>query len=296
MLVSFHWVMKMNGQIFPPMETGMEWLYISGPEAGLHSGDDDHLQTVYLLIPDSISDPFRIEILLKENDPESSKLEESGPYSFEFRMFGKENLYLPRDYNKYQSDIADYSFKFSAKKAVKLKSESFHPSQGEYRPELKSWLFRIELEGTEGSDSLYYKLKLHPENIFNSLPDRKYFYANNISFVLPEVLNYCFFIPDSAAGLSFEFFDMDNEGEIFFTSNRRAGQKAFPSGNGEYRRAMLNIFSDEKNDSLCLHIRNKENTNNNISIYWLMEDAKGKDISMPFEYSVIPLRKKKNYR
>lgn len=286
-----------RAQSFPPESFGIEWLYLTGPQASTENGDDDHLQIFYLLIPDSISQSFAIRLINQiPEEARENHQDVNEPDSFEMSLFGIKNVFIPWNTRDLNTEAPILTAGNNPASSVSVLLGPVPPGKGQYIKHLESWLFRIEYRGISGFGENYYRIIAGSYPDMHPLPGAK-FYCNEISFRLPvrEIL-IPIFLPQKAAGISFSFFDMDNEAEIIIRSARRNGQRIRPSADNEYRLALLNVFSDEKNDSLFLGFDNDHGNENNITVNWLIEDKEGKDITMPFMPGqvVFPDTKKRN--
>lgn len=277
-----------NAQSFPGGKYGLEWLYLSGPDAEATNGDFDHLQLIYFVLPDSSDEKFCIEFT-ENTDWEDPKC--ITDCKIELNVYG--NNCTGIELNEESGDCKPIYSEIIG--GNMHRSDGILPQSGEYCHTLKSWIFKIEIKGIEGKSGKYYSISAKQINESNSETHGS-FYSNKICFEIPsDQISIPVYIPATAEGISYFLYNLDNQDNVKINSKRRNGQIIRTRGKNLNQIAMLNIFSDEKEDDIILHISGVSEIQKNITIEWIIQNENGIDISLPFfhckEFNINKKRK-----
>lgn len=276
---------------FPNEETGLEWLFITGPEAPDTMGDDDHIQVFYLSLPAAYEDSFRIRI----HDPGCLQPpdQQIGVYDSRFavRVFGGDNLYFPVDFGIREGGNLLYYQTFGDL-AQELISPYIPLHKGALFTRENLFLFRLEIEGISGNDGNAYALSIEMKPDNDKIRQARLL-TRNLSFLLPDDPNLHSEIkipvPALAEGISIRNFDWDEDGQIRVVSSVRKGQFVFTGKDAETKTALLKVFEAEKGDSLKVQFLKKKSSvveNNAVGLSWLIEDKDGADLSLDIPFTI----------
>jgi hypothetical protein len=269
-------------------------------------GDDDFVQVLFFLIPESYKKPIYIRVY--DPDLGGSNDENHGPFNSKtkFTVYGGFGAHsnndnkLPDPSGNYKSGLMLCSKTFADDKIYDNNWYTigpFNPIEGEYQPEIGGRVFKIVIEGLDGDDGNLYKLFLSTQSNENVSVEGANAFAYEYSFRLEDnagaVSHLYPFIAPNVTAVKIRIFDYDNEGVVRVISAAKKGDIKQLSENSKWMESVYKIGKTEINTSMDIQfIKQKNIKNNNIVVN--MSNQYGE--LMPFFSSPIGGIPKFNYK
>lgn len=269
-------------QLVPSKIENVEYLVTFSKQADDKWGDDDHVQINFFAIPKKEKNPIYIRIFDPNIGGKHDQKNKKYNSTTKFSVYGGNGAYSDK-----RSRLVNPVGKFRT--GVLLKSKifgneniyddnwytfgPFNPQEGEYDKDLDAYVFKVIAEGENGDDGNMYRYFLS-----SSKDDNKEIEGGN-SFTyemtirlkndLKEVAHFYPFINDQIIALQQHNFDFDNNGFIRLTSVVKKSHEMSTSGDGKWNISDHKISQKEHNTSLDIHIINKKEFKNDMTIYLL---------------------------
>lgn len=266
-------------QQFPGEDENIPYLITFGRQTETSWGDDDFSQTFFLAVPPTQKDPIYIRVF----DPDvGGEIDEpKGEYDTKCKYSiygGKDAFNLPdaKNHNpegRYDSGtlLASKTFGVSDRYDGKWYTFGpFNPSEGEYSPQQKAYVFKIICNGVSGDDGNLYKYYLSVRPDRNVSIEGANAFTFEYTFRMPSGPSICHiypFVDSRTISVKQHNFDWDSDGLIRIVSVARKGEKVDMSGDDHWGLSVHPIQEIEKNTSLDVQlIRSKLVNNNNVVI------------------------------
>lgn len=279
----------LSGSIFaqriPNEVENIDYLITYGKDAPSSTGDDDHVQTFFFIIPENFDSPFYVRVY----DPEAagSHDEPAGSYNTKtrFSIYGGAGTITEDSRNV--NPVGNYKGgNIMATKVFgnELTYDSkwyafgpFNPSEGEYSPDLKGKILKIITEGVTGDDGNAYRYFLSINSSKNIPIDGANAFTYEYTFKLPmnKGISHLYpFIDRSVVSLTQHNFDFDSNGEIFLYSVAKNRHEAKGSGDNQWLVSKHMVEDSEKNTTIDLQIVKSDGSPNAMSVYVLNQYRK----------------------
>ena len=243
-------------------------------------GDDDFVQTFFLVIPDMHKKPFYIRIFDPDIGGDIDENHDAFNSKTKFSVYGGALAHSHPD-AKNQNPIGNYKSGFLL--ATKTFSNEkvydnawytmgpFNPIEGELQREFGGRIFKILIEGIQGDDGNLYRIFLSSsanENIeVEGGNTFAYEYAFRLSDAVGSVSHLYPFVGRTVTAVKVRIFDYDDEGIIRMVSVAKKGDISKPKGSAGWIENTHKILRDEVNTSLDIQfIKQKAVKNNNIVV------------------------------
>ena len=265
-------------QRVPNEAENIDYLITFGKDAPTGTGDDDHVQVFFFIVPKVSELPFYIRVY----DPESSGShdEADGPFNSKtkFTIYGGAGTFSEEA--RSTNPIAKYkSGNIMASKVFGQEAEydskwytfgPFNPAEGEFVPELNGQIFKVIAEGVTGNDGNAYRYFLSMNATKNIPVDGANAFTYEYTFKLPlskGVSHLYPFIDHSVISINQYNFDFDNDGQILLYSIVKNRHETKISGDNVWDNSKHEIVEEEKNTTIDLQVFKKDATANTMSMY-----------------------------
>jgi hypothetical protein len=277
-LLTLIWVYGL-GQRVPNESENIDYLVTFGQEAPPDTGDDDHVQIIFFVIPYSHKQPVYLRIF----DPDMGNKHDEfvGPpnTSTRFSIYGGKGAFSSKEAREI---ILSSNYKTGNLLASKIfGSESefdsewytmgpYNPLEGEEIPSFNGYLLKIVVEGLKGNDGNHYRFFLSEEAARNKSIEGANAFAYNYTFKLhkAQTLAHIYpFIEKSIVSVTQHNFDFDNDGEILIYTVAKNREKAKGSGDNAWASSLHPVTDSEKNLTMDIQIQKISSQENTMTVY-----------------------------
>lgn len=266
-------------QRVPNESENIDYLVTFGQDAPPETGDDDHVQIIFFVVPYSHKQPVFLRIF----DPELSGQHDEfvGPANTftRFSIFGGKGAFSSKDAREihlsanYKTGNLLASQVFGSE--AQFDSEwhtmgPFNPLEGEEIPSFNGYLLKIVVEGLKGNDGNHYRFFLSEEPGRNKSIEGANAFAYNYTFKLhkAQTLAHIYpFIEKSVVSVTQHNFDFDSDGEILIYTVSKIGVKAKASGDNKWASSEHPITESEKNLTMDIQIQKVSSAENTMTVY-----------------------------
>jgi hypothetical protein len=271
---------NMFAQQIPSPEENIANLITYGKQAETSYGDDSFFQVLFFQVPKTCNTPIYIRIF----DPETSgKLDaKNDVFNTEtiFSFYGGRNcstdplLRKAKSVSECKSGIllCEESFGKTLEYDEKWYTFGpFNPKEGEYDKHLKTFVFKLIVDGKSGDDGNIYRFFLSSDPNKNVPIEGGNIYTYKYHFRLvsekKSVTHLYAYIDDRVKIIKQHNFDFDNDGIIKVVSVARNGHAVATSGDNVWVSSELKIANIERNTSMDFQIIKKGDFNNDMVFY-----------------------------
>ena len=286
--IKFIAVLLMTGMAFytafaqqvPHESEGFDYLITFGKESKTSYGDDDFVQVLFFVVPDSRTEPFYIRVF----DPEiggsnDTKVGEGFNTKNRFSVYGKTGALTASKADDIFGKVTLNSGSLLSAKIFDKESAydnkwytfgPFNPKDGEALAELKGTVFKLVVEGVKGDDGNVYKFFLSRKQSDNlpveggNIFTYKYSVRMNGKKTIPTHVYP--FIDESVSSITIHNFDFDNMGELKLYSTVRLNDKGNVSGDNVWAKSVHVIKALERNSTIDVRVIMKKPVNNDFAI------------------------------
>lgn len=256
-------------------------------------GDDDFIQIVFFVIPESWKKPVFIRIF----DPEVGGKNDENHGAFNsrtrFSVYGGSRAHSepaarsPDHAGNYKSGILLSARIFGNDNKYDdqwVSMGPFNPAEGELQPDIGGRVLKIVIEGMEGDDGNLYRLFISSDPNSNKTVEGANGFAYEYTFRLADekgaVAHLYPFVPEGVTAVKIKVFDYDDEGMIRVVSVAKKGDVCHLSQEQSlWMESRHRVMKAEINTSLDVQfIKQKDIRNNNIVVF--ISNQYGE--SMPF--------------
>lgn len=248
----------LTGQQLPAPEENIPSLVTFGKDAPPNTGDNDHLQEAYLMIPIDYEGPVYLRIFDPETGGDDDEIFGQPETCTKYTLLGGEGVFDPG--NHYAGRvILSHTFCNEGDHSNRwFTMGPFTKEQGQKSTEFNTIFFKIMAEGISGDDGNLYKYFLSRSPTENLPVENARFYwweitfrmwenPNNISHLYPAICA-------DQAGFEVNAFDWDDDGIIRLVSVVRNGDLLDVSGDNEWTKNRIELSEDEITTSLDIQI------------------------------------------
>lgn len=272
---------ELFAQSLPSSDEKFPFLMTFSKKADKTWGDDDFVQTIFFVIPESNKNPIYIRVF----DPDNGGLNDENRGGFDsktkFSIYGGKGAHSNSDAKliepkgNYKSGTLITTKIFGVDETTDNKWYTFgpfNPTEGEYQPEFGGYVFKVVIEGLDGDDGNLYKLFLSKQSDANTAVDGGNSFCYEYSIRLPDtkssVCHVYPFLPINVVAVKINIYDYDDEGIIRAVSVAKKGEIANSKTEGTWSTTKIDISKEELNTSMDIQfIKKKDVKNNNIVVY-----------------------------
>ncbi len=278
-------------QEVPSPQENIPYLVTFGMNSDHSWGDDDFSQTVFFSIPKSQTAPVYLRIFDPETAGELDEVNQGWDTKIKYSVYGGKDAYSDKDarnvnpIGNYKSGILMESRIFGSELTHDQKWVSmgpFNPTQGEFVPELDSYVIKVIIDGMKGNDGNIYKLFLSTKNGENVAVEGAnafaYEYSVRLQMVANSVAHIYPFADNLVTSFNIRCFDFDEDGQVKLYSSVKNGHLVKTGNNNDWSMSNHPIKEEEKNKCLDLQIVKKGDFRNDIVFYITNEY----DVPVPF--------------
>jgi hypothetical protein len=274
-------LMYANGysQRVPNESESIDYMITFGKDAPSSTGDDDHVQIFFFIIPKAYDQPFYVRVYDPDTGGNHDELKSAYNTKCKFTLFGGEGAFSNEDARKTNPVANMKSGNIVASKIFGSEEDydskwytfgPFNPAEGEFSEEVKGRVFKIITEGLSGDDGNAYRLFLSVDAKKNVPVEGANAFTYEYTFRLPltkGVSHLYPFIDKSVISITQYNFDFDNDGEILIYSVAKNRHESETSGDNIWASGKHEIKDSEKNTTLDLQIFKKDDAQNSVSVY-----------------------------
>lgn len=289
-------------QQFPGIDENIPFLITFGKEGVTSWGDNDFSQTFFLSVPPSQKKPIYIRVFDPDVGGKHDEIKGEFNSYTKFQVYGGKGAF-PKNtasdsqikLNRSGTLLGSKSFGNTEKYDGKWYTFGpFNPSEGEWIPEQRSFIFKVIADGISGDDGNIYKYFLSVSPTQNIEIEGANAFTFEYTFRLPNNRDICHiypFVDARTVSVEQHNFDWDGDGTIRIISVNRKGEPVEMSGNDNWGISRHLISDSEKNTSLDIQLV-KSNDHHNNNVVFRITNQFGE--AMPF-YS-IPIGGRPVYR
>jgi len=271
----------LQAQPVPSLEEKIPFICTFSKNSDVTWGDDDFVQIMFFVIPESYKKPVYIRIF--DPDIGGANDENHGPFNSKtrFSVYGGNKAHSDPDAKSfdpkgnYKSGILLATKVFGNDAATDNKWVSlgpFNPVEGELQKDIGGRVLKVVIEGMEGDDGNLYRLFLSSDANDNKPVEGGNGFAYEYAFRLFDskgsVSHLYPFVPENVTAVKIRIFDYDSEGIIRVVSNARRGDICQLSAEGLWIESKHRVAKEEVNTSLDIQfIKQSDVKNNNIVVF-----------------------------
>ncbi len=266
-------------QRVPNESENIDYLVTFGQDAPPNTGDDDHVQVIFFVIPYSHKGPFYLRIF----DPDSGNKHDEfagPPNTFtRFSVYGGKGTFSSKEARAITLTANFRTGNLLASKVfgndAQFDSEwyamgPFNSLEGEESPSFNGYLLKIVVEGLKGNDGNHYRFFLSEETDRNKSIEGANAFAYNYTFKLhkAQTLAHIYpFVEKSVISVTQYNFDFDDDGEILIYTVSKNRVKAKGSGDNIWADSEHPITENEKNLTMDIQIQKISSQENTMTVY-----------------------------
>ena len=266
-------------QRVPNESENIDYLVTFGQDASPDTGDDDHVQIIFFVVPYSHKQPVYLRVF----DPELGGQHDEfvGPANTftRFSIIGGMGAFSSKDARDVTVN-ANYKIGNLLASQVfgsetQLDSEwhtmgPFNPLEGEEIPSFNGYVLKIVVEGLKGNDGNHYRFFLSEESGRNKSIEGANAFAYKYTFKLhkAQTLAHIYpFVEKSVISITQHNFDFDSDGEILIYTVAKNREKAKASGSNTWAKSVHPIKEIEKNLTMDIQIQKVSSEENTMTVY-----------------------------
>lgn len=272
-VVSTHAVLA---QQIPSPDENFPNLVTFGNKAEKSWGDDDFCQILFFVVPKTQKEAVYIRVF--DADCGGNVDENRGGFNSKtkFTIHGAGCYSEVDEENKgpkgnYKMGNILYSKTIGQDTAYDNKWYSFgpiNPVEGELKPTLGGYVFKVIIQGIDGDDGNLYKFFLSTKKDKNQKVEGGNAFTYEYSVRLnpnKSVAHLYAYVDVNTVAVKQHNFDLDNDAYIKIISMSNPGSKMASSGDGDWKESSFPITEKDKNSSLDIQvIKTGDSKNNNV--------------------------------
>ncbi|MEO5599919.1 MAG: hypothetical protein ABIR06_03225 [Cyclobacteriaceae bacterium] len=266
-------------QRVPNESESIDYLVTFGKEAPPDTGDDDHVQVIFFVIPYSHKEPVYLRIFDPDTGNKHDELVGMASTFTRFSVYGGKGAFSSKEAREITLSSNFKTGNLLASQVfgneVQFDSEwytmgPFNPLEGEEVPSFNGYLLKVVVEGLKGNDGNHYRFFLSEESVRNKSIEGANAFAYNYTFKLhkAQTLAHIYpFIENSVVSITQHNFDFDNDGEILVYTVVKNREKAKASGDNVWASSIHPITEKEKNLTMDIQIQKVSSQENTMTLY-----------------------------
>ncbi len=271
--------MEAVGQRVPNESENIDYLVTFGQDAPPNTGDDDHVQIIFFLVPAK----YKLPVYLRIFDPDMGNKHDElvGPANTatRFSVYGGKGAFSSEEARKVTLSSNYKTGNLLASKVFANEPEfdsewytmgPFNPLEGEDIPSFNGRILKVVVEGLKGNDGNHYRFFLSEEPSRNKAIEGANAFAYNYTFKLhkAQTLAHIYpFIEKSVISITQYNFDFDDDGEILIYTIAKNRVKAKGSGDNAWASSVHPITDNEKNLTMDIQIQKVSSEENTMTVY-----------------------------
>ena len=267
------------GQRVPNESENIDYLVTFGQDAPPNTGDDDHVQIIFFVVPYS----HKLPVFLRIFDPELGGNHDEfvgAPNTFtRFSVYGGNGAFSSKEAREVQVTSNYKTGNMLASQVFGQEGQfdsewytmgPFNPLEGEEIPSFNGYVLKIVVEGLRGNDGNHYRFFLSEEPGRNKSIEGANAFAYKYTFKLhkAQTLAHIYpFIEKSVISITQHNFDFDGDGEILIYTVSKNREKAKASGDNVWASSLHPITEKEKNLTMDIQIQKMSSQENTMTVY-----------------------------
>ena len=268
-----------SAQRVPNESENIDYLVTFGQDAPSSTGDDDHVQVIFFVIPYSHKEPVYLRIFDPDMGSKHDELEGPANTSTRFSIYGGQGAFSSKEARQIELKSNYKTGNLMASKTfandTQFDSEwytmgPFNPLEAEEIPAFSGYILKVVVEGLKGNDGNHYRFFLSEERDRNKNIEGANAFAYNYTFKLPkaQTLAHIYpFIEKSIISITQHNFDFDSDGEILIYTVSKNRVKAKGSGDNVWASSLHEITELEKNMTMDIQIQKISGKENTMTVY-----------------------------
>lgn len=266
-------------QRVPNESESIDYLVTFGKEAPPDTGDDDHVQVIFFVIPYFHKEPVYLRIFDPDTGNKHDELVGTATTFTRFSAYGGKGAFSSKEAREITLSSNFKTGNLLASQVfgseVQFDSEwhtmgPFNPLEGEEVPSFNGYLLKVVVEGLKGNDGNHYRFFLSEESVRNKSIEGANAFAYNYTFKLhkAQTLAHIYpFIENSVVSITQHNFDFDSDGEILVYTVVKNREKAKASGDNVWASSTHPITEKEKNLTMDIQIQKVSSQENTMTLY-----------------------------
>lgn len=266
-------------QRVPNESENIDYLVTFGQDAPPDTGDDDHVQIIFFVVPYSHKQPVFLRIFDPELGGQHDEFVGAANTFTRFSIFGGKGAFSNKDAREatltanYKAGNLLASQTFGTEPQFDSEWHTmgpFNPLEGEEVPSFNGYVLKVVVEGLKGNDGNHYRFFLSEEPGRNKSIEGANAFAYNYTFKLhkAQTLAHIYpFIEKSMISVTQHNFDFDSDGEILIYTVSKNRVKAKASGNNAWASSLHPITESEKNLTMDIQIQKVSSEENTMTVY-----------------------------
>ena len=266
-------------QRVPNESESIDYLVTFGEDAPSSSGDDDHVQIIFFVVPDSYKQPVYLRIFDPETGNQHDEFAGAVNTATRFSVYGGKGAFSSKEArevrltsnfkagNLLESKVFTNEAQFDSEW---YNMGPFNPLEGEMTPSFNGSILKVVVEGLKGNDGNHYRFFLSEEADRNKSIDGANAFAYSYTFKLhkAQTLAHIYpFIERAVVSITQHNFDFDGDGEILIYSVDKNRVKAIASGDNVWASSLHPITDREKNLTMDIQIQKMSSRENTMTVY-----------------------------
>ena len=277
-LLTFSWLGG-QAQRVPNEIENIDYLVTFGSDAPPNTGDDDHVQIIFFVVPYSYRQPVYLRIFDPEVGNKHDEFVGAADTFTRFSVYGGQGAFSSKDAREVTLTSNYKTGNLLASQVFGNDSQydsewytlgPFNPLEGEEIASFNGYLLKVVVEGLKGNDGNHYRFFLSEESGRNKSIEGANAFAYNYTFKLhkAQTLAHIYpFIENSVISITQHNFDFDNDGKILVYTVVQIGTKAKGSGDNEWASSTHPISESEKNLTMDIQIQKTSSQENTMTVY-----------------------------
>jgi hypothetical protein len=290
--ISYICFFNLTGQKLPAPEENIPFLVTYGKDAPISTGDNDHIQEVFFLVPLDHMGPFFLRIYDPWVGGDNDFITDDSETCTEFSVYGGNGVFEPGNHSS-GIRLQEATFCDKNKKPDEWHTFGpFTPDQGQLSEKLNATIFKVIAKGLSGKNGNQYYYVLSQRSDENKPIEMARFHyweitfslwnnPNNASHIYPEICG-------PMKSMQVRLFDWDGEGMVRLVTVLRNGDYLDIPGDAEWTENLIQLQEEEYNTSLDLQVlRDQTDSVKSKTVTIQLLDEKGEPLhpcGKPFFY------------
>jgi hypothetical protein len=278
-IILLHAFAGTSAQRVPNESESIDYLVTFGQDAPPGTGDDDHVQIIFFVVPDSYKQPVYLRIFDPETGNKHDEFAGGVNTATRFSVYGGKGAFSDKQAREVNLTS---NFKTGNLLGSKVFTDEgqfdsewynmgpFNPLEGEMVPSFNGYILKVVVEGLKGDDGNHYRFFLSEEPGRNKSIESANAFAYNYTFKLhkAQTLAHIYpFIESSVVSITQHNFDFDGDGEILIYSVVKNRVKANASGDNVWAQSTHEMTDKEKNLTMDIQIQKMSTQENTMTVY-----------------------------
>jgi hypothetical protein len=263
-------------QQIPSPDENFPYMVTFGNKAEKSWGDDDFCQILFFVVPKSQTGSIYLRVFDADCGGEIDENRGGFNSKTKFSIHGAGCFSEKDEENKgpngnFKQGNILFSKVIGQDAAYDNKWYSFgpiNPVEGDLKPGLGGYIFKVIIQGIEGDDGNLYKffMSTKEDNNVKVEGGNVFTYEYSVRLNTTKSVSHLYaYVDVNTVAVKQHNFDLDNDAYIKIISMSNPGTKMVSSGDGEWKESSFPISEKDKNSSLDIQIiKTGESRNNNI--------------------------------